>query len=673
MALQKFSESVYVALCLKIGTHQQVAIRRELSDILELFSSQMTGPGNLFLALSGSRREGFRFQDSDIDLMFWEEIPRVVWDYSQCQFYDTNKYKLIFSDSSESLPGFTLIFLTLDRVNSHIASTCVNINGAFCISSSRYRDKTCEFQTFRPHGPCTSGRIGSTDIDHAHCLVSDFWPPIACSWINRCNLWPAPHVVDQIVKSGCHVVAIGHKLSKHVENEWRISFSKAETKLVYSMNHTQFLTYGLLKLFLKEILNIGLDEDEKLLCSYHVKTAILWAIQQNAILDWCPQNLLECFWVCFKLLLKWIYEGVCPNFFIPENNMFIHKMHHGAQYTLFNKLYDLYEKGIMVVLECPSIGSYMMDNLYSLVFNPNLSLRTNHMLISEAAFDEGLFGEILKNDVLGHPEDKLRPTEYIKKVEKLLRVHLSKYQVLMLQRLTVSALHTTVFYLKSQCTDTLSGNRKMYIFDKLYCNMLKIAAKFGVISDMLFIAMHFYATCRYTKAISVLSATKVKLRKPGLIYYRNWDPESYTEAVGGQSWSTKMREAVASDVVLYSHIFYIPELTLEQEYSYKLKRETLCIPPFILLHMLEFLCYQHVDANKAFTALIDLQDVVFKDDRIPYFLKDISWNIFGTCEQIYGNQFAALFCYIQSCLEVKQNRIHLASVKRMIDMRLYCH
>ena len=138
---------------------------------------------------------------------------------------------LYISDSSESLPGFTLILLTLDRVNSHVASTCVNINGAFCISSSRYRDKTCEFQTFRPHGPCTSGRIGSTDIDHAHCLVSDFWPPIACSWINRCNLWPAPHVVDQIVKSGCHVVAIGHKLSKHVENEWRISFSKQRLNL----------------------------------------------------------------------------------------------------------------------------------------------------------------------------------------------------------------------------------------------------------------------------------------------------------------------------------------------------------------------------------------------------------------------------------------------------------
>ncbi|KAK3103486.1 hypothetical protein FSP39_019584 [Pinctada imbricata] len=36
--------------------------------------------------------------------------------------------------------------------------------------------------------------------------------------------------------------------------EWRMSFSLAEKRLVRFMNHTQFLTYGLLKLFLKEVM-----------------------------------------------------------------------------------------------------------------------------------------------------------------------------------------------------------------------------------------------------------------------------------------------------------------------------------------------------------------------------------------------------------------------------------
>ena len=96
------------------------------------------------------------------------------------------------------------------------------------------------------------------------------------------------------------------------------------------MNHTQFLTYGLLKCFEKEF-NKDLDEEEKLLCSYHMKTAIFWTVQQSTIAHWCPQNLLEGFWVCFKILRKWVYDGYCPNFFIPENNMFLNKVHGTAQ------------------------------------------------------------------------------------------------------------------------------------------------------------------------------------------------------------------------------------------------------------------------------------------------------------------------------------------------------
>ena len=64
---------------------------------------------------------------------------------------------------------------------------------------------------------------------------------------------------------------------------------KAEQKLVYAMNHTQFLIYGLLKLFIKEF-NNGLREQEKLLCSYHMKTAMFWVIQQNTTHDWSPKK-----------------------------------------------------------------------------------------------------------------------------------------------------------------------------------------------------------------------------------------------------------------------------------------------------------------------------------------------------------------------------------------------
>ena len=92
-----------------------------------------------------------------------------------------------------------------------------------------------------------------------------------------------------------------------------------------------------------------------------MKTAVFWAIQQNTSAHWCPQNLLTGFWLCFKFLLKWVFDGVCPNFFIPENNMFLNKVHGAAQNNLFCQMYGFYEKGIIFLLQSPSISSYIMD------------------------------------------------------------------------------------------------------------------------------------------------------------------------------------------------------------------------------------------------------------------------------------------------------------------------
>lgn len=116
-----------------------------------------------------------------------------------------------------------------------------------------------------------------------------------------------------------------------------------------------------------------------------MKTAVFWAIQQNALPHWRPQNLLVGFWVCFKLLIKWVYEGVCPNFFIPENNMFLNNIFGEAQTTLFRRLYRMYENGLTLLLHSPSIGSHVIKVLC----NPRVRRCTNeHALVSEVEFDK---------------------------------------------------------------------------------------------------------------------------------------------------------------------------------------------------------------------------------------------------------------------------------------------
>ncbi|XP_056014609.1 uncharacterized protein LOC125673327 [Ostrea edulis] len=665
--IQHMSESVFVGLSRTVGTSQQVMMRRDVIDITEMVRNKARTSHQIMVMLSGSSREGFRMKGSDRDYMYWFNNHPVIWDLPQTQFYNIHRQVLILSVSSESPPGFTLLQLLTPRADNRVISALVTMNGGRYISSSKYREITCSdvFPNSTVHGPCGSGYIGGMEYDSAFCFACDFWPPSASSWIDRCHTWPQPQVVRDIVRSGCHFVAIGHKLGNHESNEWRISFSLAEQKLVYSMNHCQFLTYGLLKLFLKEVINNGLGDDEKLLCSYHMKTSVFWMIQQNTIPIWCPQNLLKCFWYCFKLILKWVYEGVCPNFFIPENNMFLSKIHDEAQNRLFVRLFDFYEKGLASLLHSPSLGSYIVNFLY----NPRLSICTDeHTLVSEVEFDVEMFREIWGENSLSSP-DFYRSMKYLNTVEQLVVSPLTQYQVLMLLLFTTSLLHKAAFTLQNMYSNT-TKNKLMYIADRMSCHMLKLTAKFGCISDRLYIAMYYYKTLRYTEALSVIEMTKVNLAQPYVMYNMTIDTERYTEAVGGQSWSTKLRHAVAWNIMLENRIIYINELMTEQMVSLQNHFPVLNIPPLVVLYMLEFLCYRHIDTMRAQTALNDLQVLVHYDQGlyVNVHLRDISWQILGICQQISGNLHAALHSYQQSLRQSPYHKIQSATLMRIHEL-----
>lgn len=137
------------------------------------------------------------------------------------------------------------------------------------------------------------------------------------SWIDRCQQkgWPKRSVIDEIVSNGCHVMPIGSKReSDENELEWRLSFSQAEQKIVYTMNHSRFMCYGVLKIFLKEVI-CSINQDS-LICYYYLKNILFWEIQNNPDSSfWCPQNSLPCFGVCFKRLCRCVLDSNYPIFY----------------------------------------------------------------------------------------------------------------------------------------------------------------------------------------------------------------------------------------------------------------------------------------------------------------------------------------------------------------------
>lgn len=74
MAVKNISESVYVGICHEVGTSQEVAFRREITD--ELFINQVfkhlvnipnDDPSGIQIMDSGSHKKKFRLHGSDVD------------------------------------------------------------------------------------------------------------------------------------------------------------------------------------------------------------------------------------------------------------------------------------------------------------------------------------------------------------------------------------------------------------------------------------------------------------------------------------------------------------------------------------------------------------------------------------------------------------------------------
>lgn len=651
------SESVYLWLCQNIGTKQQVASRRDIMDIEELFNKLSSLECKI--RICGSIREGFTL-DSDVDLMKWYETIEVIWNFSQAESYKNNIF--IYADSSESPPGYSLLFLPSEKnydndLNNMLSSASIQINGRKCLSSSKLRQD--EFDSSPRgsaiNGPCMSETLGHIEYDFSTCLASDFLPPFTASWVHRCLSWPPADVVRSIVRNGCHFVPVGHKLGNHKDNEWRISFAVSEYELVRSMNHTQFLTYGWLKLMLDQQINkIPLCNEHKLLCSYHIKTVVFWAIQQNTLHHWCPQTLFAGFWICFKLLLKWVYEGICPNFFIPENNMFKTKMHGVLHQRLFRKLYRLYEIGIDA---WPPI-KYILCNL------THTNRLDENSLITEDKFDAEFFSEVdFKCDMSYSSIHDLYMTEKV--LEQLINLPFTQYEIVMLQRHVSSVLQSTAFILQNFYSSR-RNNKLIYNADKVSCQMLKIATKWGFLSDILFFAMYYYKTYRYREALSLLEIAKTKLDSPYFLYVGK--AKGNPRTVDGLSLSMKMRRVVIGDIRLKTDIIYINELIPEQTACYRNLNTSLRIPPFVIMNMLTFLCSRHVETFRAKSALNALKYAVEHVTDTKHFGR-ISYEILGICQEIAGNKQDALNSYYKSLQQFPLPLIESATRQRIRVLR----
>ncbi|XP_062591501.1 uncharacterized protein LOC134252993 [Saccostrea cucullata] len=664
------SDFVYIGLCREVGSPTEVRIRREVMDTEEVLKRPVNILRGFDRMTSGSKREGFRLITSDEDSMFWPADHKIICDLSQINLYHIPQHTVILMECDDGMPpGFTRLNLMSPSNNSKIFFSCVVINATVYISSTLFRDNHLQlFKTINvsdtsvfPHGPCSTDLFQDLGIDTVFCFQSFHWPTSALPWIQRCckQGWPDQNVVSDMIRGGFHVVPF--RSTPENELEWRISFSRAEQKLVSSMNHCQFLCYGLFNFFLNEV--IKSQPNASILCSYFIKTIVFWVVQTNTSLSWTPENILSCFWVCLKLLIYMVHTGYCPNFFIPQDNMFRVKVTGSAQTSLFSQLYDLYSKGMSCLLFSKTIRSF----LSRVMLNRTLRICTEESsFISSHELDIKFFGELLeihKSNI----ESVAEFEAYMKQMQNMIRKRLSKYQTVSLQYITSDVLRNTAMYLQSRKNRSQTRNRVFYR-DYKGCKLLKQSCKFGCLSDILYLAMYYYKIGRYEDSLSCLHKVRGEIPLPYIVYRDQVNLDVYKHYMERYTLGTKFRRAVVRDIVLYSVYTYIDELVLEQDISKKHCRPLLVIPPLVMSHMLFILNHQRLgDTVTSQQSLQDLQTLLLYDNgtHASHRFRDISWQILGICQQICVDYSGSLQSYQYSLQQIPFHKLQKATLLRI--------
>jgi hypothetical protein len=181
------SELLYMGLCDTIGTPTEVTIRRDVCDMGRLLRDPVdTYISKRALLVSGSYREGFRFESSDTDTMCWMRHMKVITDIAQAGLYDRTKHSIILMENNDTPPGFVkLKYLTMRELQNCELNMYIPAFVHQLVAFEETNNNMMYYNVTR-HGPCANFYCGGQEFDLCICLAAVHWPDIALPWIERC-------------------------------------------------------------------------------------------------------------------------------------------------------------------------------------------------------------------------------------------------------------------------------------------------------------------------------------------------------------------------------------------------------------------------------------------------------------------------------------------------------
>src|SRR6218665_203332 len=242
---------------------------------------------------------------------------------------DNFQGKTLVINTESTHPGYArLIWPDCKRLyyKPTVRSRYSHTNGPACTRTANKRhfennivhETLDNFQCLRIYG-----RLLKLKLDLVLAIYCPCWPTEANEWKarERQNAWPPVEVIDGIVASGCHFVAKPHPSNHSDETQWRFSFSQAEIILIHTWTDVQKYIYHILRLIKSEVVKACGGSDETVLCTYFFKTLMFWECERQSKEFWDDENVEKSVSELLCIMIGWLIDGCCTNYFIPKNNM----------------------------------------------------------------------------------------------------------------------------------------------------------------------------------------------------------------------------------------------------------------------------------------------------------------------------------------------------------------
>lgn len=604
------NQRLYERLADVIGTEEHIQSRRDIFKIMDKVNS--FGDKDSLSISTGSLPEGFDLEGSDEDITLLQKNIDVIPATIEVSQNDRRFSLKVSMEIDRKHQGYAHLYLheeeekfvmTEGDSTEHPELLCIktsleHVNGKCILSSSKFRE-----QFIRPglssHGPCMTD--GSRDF--APSLHGSVWPEMAKRRLlaSVSKKWITEEFAESLLAGGCNYVPVGPKsvAPQDIDSQslWRVSFVAAEKRFVESMNHIQFLCYGLLKIIYKERIANQLPDDT--ISSYILKTCLFWVIQEsnNDEQVWNQDHLYPCFLRCISKLIDWVKASNFPNYILPSCNIFFGKVTTINKSAILKVLQEVKNGGYEVLSSCKTLGPFLMTSteVSEAEREAKLDLMCSRVLHVYPFDEKDLLFQAIK--VL-EEENKQETRPFQKGV---IGIQIAKLYCELAQMIHVNngvetseelRFHPCLKYLHIGCkSDTLTG----------LINIGSFHVRKGL----------------YQRAIEILNpvAQKLNPKRVGSVLLRRkgeYSPEEvdhYTKTFCGQGLSLqhKWGEAFVGDTVFLDNSAIVPE-----EFQLQLNlRPLFMAPPAVYLQALLFLCYHHTgDLQKVQETLKTLEHIL---------------------------------------------------------------